>query len=132
MEALKLDTSFAREIKEECGVDLFSCYQCKMCTSGCMVSSDMDHSPHALIKMVQMGKRNEVLSSSAIWLCASCETCTARCPQGIDFARAVDALRAIALRGKGPLKGRNVRIFNKVAMATIKKWGRMYEVGTTG
>lgn len=132
MEALKLDTSFAKEIRQECGVDLLSCYQCKMCTSGCMVSDDMDYSPHAVIKMIQMGKRDEALSSSAIWLCASCETCTARCPQGIDFARAIDAMRAVSQREKRRPAVRNVPIFNKVAMYTIKKWGRMYEVGTTG
>ena len=38
------------------------------------------------MRNVQLGQRETVLHNRTIWLCASCETCTTRCPQGVDLA----------------------------------------------
>jgi Fe-S oxidoreductase len=43
--------------------------------------------------------REEVLSSPLIWYCLVCYRCTARCPQGVDFADVMRALRFMALKG---------------------------------
>ncbi len=38
------------------------------------------------------------MQCEAIWLCASCHTCAARCPKGLDLSRAMEALRLHWLR----------------------------------
>ncbi|MBI4946909.1 MAG: 4Fe-4S dicluster domain-containing protein [Bacteroidetes bacterium] len=56
----------------------------------------MDYSPSQIIHAVRLGMIELVLNSNTIWLCASCETCTARCPQDVDIAKVMDAARIIA------------------------------------
>ena len=69
------------------------------------------------------------LSAATIWLCASCQTCTTRCPQGIDLARVMDALRQIALaRGRKPAVPA-VATFQSVFLRDIRLLGRSYEPG---
>ncbi|MFC1932995.1 4Fe-4S dicluster domain-containing protein, partial [Chloroflexota bacterium] len=46
----------------------------------------MDIPPHKLIHLLKYGQLDDVLQSDTIWLCASCETCTTRCPNDIDIA----------------------------------------------
>ena len=69
------------------------CYQCSMCSNGCPVAADMDYYPNQIIRFVQMGLKDKVLSSRSIWLCTSCETCATRCPNEIEIVRLMDLLR---------------------------------------
>ncbi len=55
----------------------------------------MDILPHRLIRAVHLGLKDEVIKSRTIWTCASCETCSTRCPNGIDIAHVMDAARQI-------------------------------------
>ena len=57
----------------------------------------MDILPNQVIRMAQLGME-EVLESNTIWICASCLTCSTRCPKGVDVPRLMEALRQIALR----------------------------------
>ncbi|MCL0073050.1 hypothetical protein M1O57_02855 [Dehalococcoidia bacterium] len=49
-------------------------------------------------RLAQMGMEAEIAESKAIWLCASCITCAARCPRGCDLSRVMEALRLLTLR----------------------------------
>ena len=40
----------------------------------------------------------DILSSKTPWVCASCLSCTVRCPRGIDLARVMEAIRLLKLR----------------------------------
>jgi len=57
----------------------------------------MDMRPHQIIRLVTMGQ-DEVLDAKTIWLCASCFTCTTRCPKGVDLCKIMEALRLIKSR----------------------------------
>jgi heterodisulfide reductase subunit C len=41
-----------------------------------------------------------ILSGDAIWLCCSCYNCQERCPQKVEIADVIYALRNIAIREK--------------------------------
>lgn len=56
----------------------------------------MDIDPARIMRLIQLGQRDEVLRSHTIWLCAACQTCTTRCPQEVEIAHVMDALRAMA------------------------------------
>lgn len=105
------------------------CYQCRKCAAGCPVSYAMDYTPAQLIHAIRLGMDDLVLSSKTMWLCASCETCTTRCPQEVDVAKVMDAVKVIAVRRGAKPAIPQVRAFYRAALANIKKCGRMYELG---
>ena len=53
----------------------------------------MDLLPDRVIRMALLGQEDHVLGSNTIWVCSSCETCTTRCPNGIDIAGVMDWLK---------------------------------------
>lgn len=95
-----LDTKFKYEVAEEPGGENIKlCFACGLCTAGCPVSEiDPEYNPRRIIHMVLLGMREEVLSSNLIWLCSLCYTCQAHCPQNVNFADVMKALRNMAVR----------------------------------
>ena len=89
---------FVGKVAELSGQNLNLCYQCGKCSAGCPMSFAMDLLPNQIIHLVQLGLEEDIASSKTIWLCASCLTCTVRCPKGVDISRIMEALRLITLR----------------------------------
>jgi heterodisulfide reductase subunit C2 len=89
---------FVKRVNELSGENVLSCYQCGRCSAGCPLSFAMKDLPNQVIRLVQLGQEEEALASETIWVCASCLTCHARCPRGVDLAKVMEALRAIKLR----------------------------------
>lgn len=58
----------------------------------------MDLLPNQIIRLLQLGQEDEILKSKTIWICASCFTCEARCPKGVDLSKLMEALRVVLLR----------------------------------
>lgn len=87
------------------GQNLYACYQCGKCTAGCPLAFSMDILPHQIVRLLQFDNVQPVFDSNTFWHCASCFTCTSRCPKGLDLARVMEALRTIFIReGKAPLQ----------------------------
>ncbi len=95
----KLDPHFFREIMMHHGGEKVSlCYQCGVCSGSCPVGKLTNKFKiRNLIHMAHLGMRVELLSSDAIWLCTSCYTCQELCPQGIEVADLILAIRNIAV-----------------------------------
>jgi len=109
--------------------NVWACLQCGKCTSGCPVAARADIKPHELVRMIQFGQRDQVLSSRMIWECTSCQTCITRCPQKVDIAAMNDELRRIS-RAEGKVcAGTAVATFNDVFLKSVRRRGRIYEVG---
>ncbi|MBD3286338.1 heterodisulfide reductase [candidate division WOR-3 bacterium] len=89
--------AFLRRITELSGVSITRCEQCGICSVACPLVSGMDISPAEMMRTVQLGQE-EVTSTKTIWVCASCFTCTVRCPRGLDPSKVAEALRQIELR----------------------------------
>ena len=122
-----LDPGFRVEVERLSGAPVSTCFQCMKCTNGCPVSYAMDIAPNRLMRMIQIGMRERVLSSSMIWICASCETCTTRCPNDIDVARVMDSLRQMSLKAKTVAEPR-VPMFHNAFLAALKRTGRVHEL----
>jgi len=120
------------EVEKESGVTISACYQCKKCSAGCPVTFAMDYLPHQLLHLIQMGLKDEVLKSATIWVCASCETCTTRCPNDIDIAKVMDTMRVMSRRLGMPAGEKRVPIFHDAFLSSIKRMGRVYELGMIG
>lgn len=111
------------------GQDVSRCIQCGKCSSGCPIAYEMEHLPNQILRFIQLNMQQKALSSNTIWLCAVCETCTVRCPESIDIAGIMDALRKLC-RERGVKPG-DTRIakFNEIFLNSIKGNGRVYELG---
>lgn len=120
-------TSWVEEVERFSGEKVSHCYQCGKCTAGCPVAFAMDVDPARLMRWVQLGQRKRVLESRAIWLCASCQTCTTRCPQGIDVAKVMDTLRWLAHR-EGKAAEKEVVLFFQAFLENIHRYGRVFEM----
>jgi heterodisulfide reductase subunit B len=92
----------------------------------------MDLKPAQVVHNIRLGREDEVLNCKSIWLCQACETCTARCPQGLDLARIMDGLKMIAQRRGVQPKVPEIALFNEVFLRNINLLGRMYELGLIG
>lgn len=124
--------TFLDEVNERInGVPIQRCYHCRKCTAGCPLASVMEYNPNKIIKMIQLGMRDKVLGSSTIWLCASCETCITRCPNEVDIARMMDALREMAIVSGVGAREKNVLHFHEAFLANIRSNGRINETMMT-
>jgi len=120
--------TFLEEVNERIdGVPIQGCYHCRKCTAGCPIAFAMEYNPNKIIKMIQMGMRDKVLSSSTIWLCASCETCVTRCPNDVDIARMMDVLREMAIESQVDVKEKNILKFHEAFLSSVKMGGRINE-----
>jgi heterodisulfide reductase subunit C2 len=87
----------------------------------------MDLPPNLLIRYIQLGQRDKALGSETIWLCASCITCSTRCPNDIDLAHVMDALRRMSMQ-QGTVSLSRVRAFHEEFMNAIRTHGRVHEI----
>jgi len=118
-----------KKVEEITGVDLGICFQCKKCSSGCSVAKVAKARPSEIMRMLHLGAGDELLASDLVWLCVSCETCSARCPMGIDVAAVMDALRRLAVEHGAPKPEGNMPLFNKAFLKTVEVFGRPYDIG---
>ncbi len=121
------DFTFSRAVQERSGEPTLRCYFCQKCTAGCPVAFAMDPTPAQVMRMMPLGQKEAVLSSSAIWLCVGCETCGTRCPNHIRLAPVFDTLRYMALEeGYDPEPA--VYALHRSFLDSIKLWGRVHEL----
>jgi heterodisulfide reductase subunit C2 len=122
------ENSFLSEIVQASGVNLQACYQCQKCSAGCPVVDAMDLLPNQVLRHIQYGHRERVLGSKTIWICASCYTCSVRCPNDIDIAKIMDTLRHLALRSGSKPGEKNIPLFHSSFLEEIKSKGRIHEL----
>ncbi|MBE9524930.1 MAG: 4Fe-4S dicluster domain-containing protein [Chloroflexi bacterium] len=128
-EPITISDSLAIRIRDELDQNVYLCYQCVKCTSGCPVAEFFDWQPNQIMRAVQLGQEDIAMGSQTPWLCAACQTCTTRCPQNLDIAAIMEFLTREAIaRGIEPVVP-NVNNFNKAFLREVRLWGRAYEPG---
>lgn len=128
----QLSTDLADTILKETGENVFLCYQCQKCSSGCPVAEHFDLAPNQVMRAIQLGQKELVLHSKTIWLCAMCETCATRCPYDINITKIMDALKIMAKKEGLPSKVPSIPLFYQASLRGIRWFGRMYEAGLMG
>jgi heterodisulfide reductase subunit C2 len=120
---------FADQVESAANARLASCLQCGKCTSGCPIAARADIKPHEIVRLVQLGRRDEVLASLVIWQCTSCHTCATRCPQKVDICAMNDGLRRMSRSANTVHEKTAVHTFDQIFLRAVRKRGRMYELG---
>lgn len=133
MECLNLnsiyDKEFVQQVIEETGENPQLCYQCGNCTAGCPYTFVYDLPVHQIMRFLQAGHKEKILNSRSLWLCATCQSCTTRCPNNIDVAMIMDVLRHMARR-EGYIIEKKILHFQNSFLRSIQKHGRVFELGT--
>lgn len=124
----ELADDFVEEIENISHAKLSRCWHCLCCSGGCPFSKDMDILPNAIIRMVQFGMREQVLKCSTIWLCVGCNTCSMECPNAVDMAAIMDALRQIAVTEKIKIAEPGILTFHEKVINSISKYGRTHKL----
>lgn len=109
------------------GENILDCIQCGLCAGSCPTRFAMDYSPMQIIKMIHLGMRDKVLSSSTIWICSSCYTCATRCPRDINITELMMSLRSLAIRERMVAENETKLKFHKSFLEIISKYGRLFE-----
>lgn len=115
-------------LAEKSGVQAADCYQCGKCTAGCPAVFAMDRTPNQIMRLVQLGLLEEALKSKTIWMCASCDTCTTRCPRDVDIAGVMETLNIMA-KAKGYIGNKKMDTFNDLFLFFVERYGRVFEAG---
>ncbi len=90
-----------KEVEEYSGEKVASCIQCGKCSGGCPMLEAMDLLPHQVMRLAQLGLKEDIMKSKTLWVCASCFTCAARCQRDLDLSKVMEGFRVIQLRQKG-------------------------------
>ena len=122
----QLDPQFKYEIANKPGGEsLLNCFACGKCSAVCPISEvDEEFDPRKIIHMILLGMKEEVLSNEFIWLCATCDACSFRCPQKVQMADIMSVVRKIA-EDEGYVPSN----FNK-QMEIVKNFSKLYELNS--
>jgi heterodisulfide reductase subunit B len=121
------DEPLSRSVLGQLGENIFRCYQCNKCSSGCPLADHFDLTPNQVMRSLQLNDP-QALGSKAIWLCAGCETCSTRCPQQIDVTGVMNALRVEAKRRGIPPAIPEIARFNELFLRFVRWMGRLPEL----
>jgi len=115
------DAEFSEAVAKADGEKINICFQCGTCTATCPIRRfDKTYNPRLILRETLLGLREIVLTSNVIWLCASCYSCTERCPRGVRPAEVIRAIRNLAVR-----EGR-IHPFYRMQGSAIATLGRIF------
>lgn len=127
-EVLIVDPCFAEKVRSASGQPIELCYHCQKCAAGCLpMAGFQERTPNQLLRMINLGLKDQVLKSPAIWLCTGCETCGARCPNGISISEVMDAVREMTQAENIVAPGERTPIFHRMFLDDLKSRGRISE-----
>ena len=129
----KYRNNFLREVEEKVddGDWVKMCMQCGVCAGSCTFGPDWEHTPQKIFMMIRAGKREEVLTSSSMWMCTSCYNCMVRCPRELPITHIMHGLASYAHRlGLAP-KNQPTRDFSLIFWDNCTKTGRVNELRMT-
>ena len=65
------------------------------------------------------------MECNTIWVCVGCHTCSGQCPNAIDIAAVMDALRQLAIRDGIAPPEKEIYRFHKYIYESIQRHGRL-------
>ena len=93
------------------------------------MAAAVDLAPNQVVRALQLGNFEKAMTSDAIWACVSCQTCSTRCPQSVDCAGIMDALREVSLQlGLASPAQKTVVAFQQAFLNNIRRNGRLDEI----
>ncbi|MHA2025725.1 MAG: CoB--CoM heterodisulfide reductase subunit C [Candidatus Thorarchaeota archaeon] len=92
-----IDSNFVDKIVEAGAGRIRTCIQCGTCSAVCPSGQRTAFRTRETIRKALLGLKDEVLSSSDLWLCTTCYACLERCPRQIKVTDAILIMRNMAV-----------------------------------
>ncbi|MGD8805243.1 MAG: 4Fe-4S dicluster domain-containing protein [Chloroflexota bacterium] len=89
----RVDPTLLLDLKEYGAVGAEICFNCGTCTAQCPLTDDEHPFPRNMIRLAQMGLRDQILERTDPWLCYYCGDCAETCPRGAEPGETMMALR---------------------------------------
>jgi len=125
----ELRAAFLTEVDKIPGGDrIRRCIQCGTCSGSCPVSYAMDIQPRQLVAYFRAGDLESILQSRTIWICASCYSCTVRCPSGIKVTDLIYGLKRMALEGRIDSRSTPTSVLSSEFVGLVNRYGRSPEI----
>ncbi|MFH0777623.1 MAG: 4Fe-4S dicluster domain-containing protein [Candidatus Eisenbacteria bacterium] len=104
------------------------CLQCGTCSASCPTSYAMDYTPRQIIAAFRAGMLDRVLKSNTVWMCASCYSCTVRCPSGIKLTDIMYELKRLGTEYGLYARGATAPVLSREFVKLVDKYGRNAEL----
>jgi len=129
--AITLSTGMAEFIRRECGENVYLCYQCERCSSGCPTVPAMRYRPAQMMRLAQFGLEDALATDASIWRCLGCDTCTAHCPHSLSVRRLVETMRQHVMQERYLVSGLDALGADEALHKGIRALGMLGErIGT--
>jgi quinone-modifying oxidoreductase subunit QmoC len=124
-----LRAAFLAEVEKIPGGDrLRRCIQCGTCSGSCPVSHAMDIQPRQIVAYFRAGDIESILRSRTIWICASCYSCTVRCPAEIKVTDLIYGLKRMAIDRNIRMRGLRIYTLSEQFVRLLQRHGRNPEL----
>ncbi len=110
------------EISKEIADAAKMCFQCGTCTAGCPSGRRTSYRVRKIVRMAQLGLKDEIITSEELWDCSTCYTCVERCPRQVPIVDLIIDLRNLAV-AEG-----HMREQHKGTAANLLKYGHTVSV----
>lgn len=87
----------------------------------------MDYTPREIIAAFRAGLLDKVLRSNTVWMCASCYSCSVRCPSGIKLTDIMYELKRLGSEYGLYAKGASAPVLSKEFLNIVGRYGRNSE-----
>ncbi len=75
--------------------ELHKCFQCGKCTAGCPVSPKSTLNIRRLVREAMLDESSDIVNNlDELWDCTTCQTCTIRCPRGLEPHELIITIRS--------------------------------------
>lgn len=78
------------------------CLTCGSCSSACPISGIDNMDPRKIIRLVVLGRTQEVIDSNWPWKCTMCGKCEEACPMNVELVKLMRRIRSLRDREKVP------------------------------
>jgi len=92
-----VDINLITDLHRFGAADINACFSCGNCTAICPLSDNDATFPRRVIRLAQVGLKDDLVASKELWTCYHCGMCTDRCPQEADPAEFMATARRYAI-----------------------------------
>jgi quinone-modifying oxidoreductase subunit QmoC len=89
----RVEPNLLLDLKDYGAVGAEICFNCGTCTAMCPLTSDDHPFPRNMIRLAQLGLRDQILERTDPWLCYYCGDCAETCPRQAEPGETMMALR---------------------------------------
>jgi ferredoxin len=89
----RINPDFIEELRQYGEFSVQNCFSCGHCTAVCNLVHPGESFPRRVIRYAQLGLRDQLAATKAVWSCYYCGDCTLACPREATPGQLMDAAR---------------------------------------